>query len=91
MTGPNKDSVPKMKDNSVTDKQAGLMLRNLSEVFGEGDSERRMIAIKNLCSEDTVFFEADQRFEERQPATQLQRFKPPFPPNRNSRRCTSCA
>jgi SnoaL-like domain len=42
------------------------MLRNLSEVFGERDSERRMTAIKNLYSEDAVFFEADRRFEGRQ-------------------------
>jgi hypothetical protein len=55
-----------MKDNSVTDTQADLMLRNLSEVFGERDSERRMTAIKNLYSEDAVFFEADRRFEGRQ-------------------------
>jgi len=38
------------------------MLKNLSEVFGERDSERRMAAIENLYSEDAVFFEAEQRF-----------------------------
>jgi hypothetical protein len=47
----------------MSDTLADLMLRNLSEVFGERDSERRMAAIKNLYSEDAVFFEAEQRFE----------------------------
>src|ERR1700722_13006448 len=42
------------------------MLRNLSEVFGERHRERRMAAIKNLYSEDAVFFEAERRFEGRQ-------------------------
>jgi hypothetical protein len=50
----------------MSDTLADLMLRNLSEVFGERDSERRMAAIKNLYSEDAVFFEAEQRFEGRQ-------------------------
>src|ERR1700730_2345746 len=54
------------KDDSVSDTLADLMLRNLSEVFGERDSERRMAAIKNLYSEDAVFFEAEQRLEGRQ-------------------------
>jgi hypothetical protein len=44
------------------DALADLMLRNLSEVFGERDSERRLAAIKNLYSEDAVFFEAERRF-----------------------------
>jgi ketosteroid isomerase-like protein len=47
----------------MSDTLADLMLRNLSEVFGERDSGRRMAAIKNLYSEDAVFFEAEQRFE----------------------------
>ena len=50
----------------MSDTLADLMLRNLSEVFGERDSERRMASIKNLYSEDAVFFEAEQRFEGRQ-------------------------
>jgi hypothetical protein len=50
----------------MSDTLADLMLRNLSEVFGERDSERRMAAIKNLYSEDAVFFEAEQRFDGRQ-------------------------
>jgi hypothetical protein len=56
----------KKKDDSVSDTLAGLMLKNLSGVFGERDSERRMAAIKNLYSEDAVFFEVEQRFEGRQ-------------------------
>jgi hypothetical protein len=52
-SGANKDAVgAKTKDNSVRDTLAHLMLRNLSEVFGERDGERRMTAIKNLYSED---------------------------------------
>ena len=35
----------------MSDSLAALMLKNLSEVFGERDSERRMAAIKNLYSE----------------------------------------
>ena len=54
-----------MKDDFMSDTLADLMLRNLSEVFGERDAERRMAAIKNLYSEDAVFFEAEQRFEGR--------------------------
>ena len=50
----------------MSDTLADLMLRNLSEVFGERDGERRIAAIKNLYSEDAVFFEAQQRFEGRQ-------------------------
>ena len=36
----------------MSDTLADLMLRNLSEVFGERDSERRMAAIKSLYSEE---------------------------------------
>jgi hypothetical protein len=50
----------------MSDTLADLMLRNLSEVFGESDSERRMAAIRNLYSEDAVFFEVEQRLEGRQ-------------------------
>ena len=57
----------KTKGETVSDTLADhLMLRNLFEVFGERDSERRMAAIENLYSEDAVFFEAEQRFEGRQ-------------------------
>src|SRR3979411_2692939 len=64
---PNKDAVgAKTKDDSMSDTLGDLMLRNLSEVFGERDSERRIAAIKNLYSEDAVFFETEQRFEGRQ-------------------------
>ena len=38
----------------MSDTLADLMFRNLSEVFGERDSERRMAAIKSLYSEDAV-------------------------------------
>jgi hypothetical protein len=55
-----------MKDHSVSDPLADLMLKNLSEVFGERNSERRMAAIKSVYSEEAVFFEAEQRFEGRQ-------------------------
>jgi SnoaL-like domain len=55
-----------VEDDAMSDILANLMLKNLSEVFGERDSERRMAAIKNLYTEDAVFFEAEQRFEGRQ-------------------------
>ena len=48
------------------DALADLMLRNLSDVFGERDSARRMVAIETLYSEDAVFFEAEQQFAGRQ-------------------------
>ena len=84
-SGANKDAVgAKTKDNSVRDTLAHLMLRNLSEVFGERDSKRRMAAINNLYSEDAVFFEAEQRFEGRQTISDA--FRPVFPPSSNSRR-----
>jgi hypothetical protein len=54
------------EEDVVSDTLAGLMLRNLSEIFGERDSDRRMAAIKTLYSEDAVFFEAEQRFKGRQ-------------------------
>ena len=50
----------------MSDTLADLMVRNLSEVFGERDRERRVTAIKNLYCEDAIFFEAEQRFEGRQ-------------------------
>ena len=51
---------------AASDTLADLLLRNLSEVFGERDSQRRIAAITDLYSEDAVFFEADQRFEGRE-------------------------
>jgi predicted SnoaL-like aldol condensation-catalyzing enzyme len=51
------------RGRSMSDTLANLMLRNLTEVFGERDSTRRIAAIKSLYSEDAVFFEAEQRFE----------------------------
>lgn len=51
------------RGSPISDTLADLMLRNLSEVFGERDGERRMAAIEKLYSEDAVFFEAEQRFE----------------------------
>ena len=50
-------------DIAASDTLTDLLLRNLSEVFSERDSARRMAAIKNLYSEDAVFFERDRRFE----------------------------
>jgi hypothetical protein len=71
----------------MSDALADLMLRNLSEVFGERDGERRLAAVKNLYSEDAVFFEVDSGSRvARRSATRWQRFRPPFPPNTNSRR-----
>jgi hypothetical protein len=78
----------------MSDTLADLMLRNLSEVFGERDSERRMAAIKNLYSEDAVFFDGEERYEGRQAisdaVTALQGSTPPefefsavAPPARN--------
>lgn len=34
-----------------------LLTRNLQDVFGENDSERRRAAIDEICSEDVVFYD----------------------------------
>ena len=36
-----------------------LMSRNLQEVFGEGDAQRRRAAIEELWAEDGAFFAPD--------------------------------
>jgi SnoaL-like domain len=38
-----------------------LMERNLLEVFGQRDSERRKVAVSELYTEDCTFFEAEER------------------------------
>ena len=38
-----------------------LMERNLREVFGQRDSERRKVAINQLYTEDCIFFEAEEQ------------------------------
>jgi hypothetical protein len=38
-----------------------LMERNLHEVFGQRDSQRRKVAIRELYTETCIFFEADAR------------------------------
>ena len=38
-----------------------LMERNLREVFGQRDSERRKVAINELDTEDCTFFEAEEQ------------------------------
>lgn len=45
----------------MTDTLARLLERNLVEVFGERNSERRTRAIQEIYSEDCTFFEANQR------------------------------
>ena len=45
----------------MSDTLANLLLKNLSEVFGERDSKRRMAAIDRLYSEDATFFEAERK------------------------------
>jgi hypothetical protein len=38
-----------------------LMERNLREVFGQRDSDRRKVAISELYTEDCTFFEAEEQ------------------------------
>lgn len=38
-----------------------LMERNLRQVFGQRDSERRKVAINELDTEDCTFFEAEEQ------------------------------
>lgn len=44
---PNRESADRIRD---------LLLRNLQEVFGEGDAERRRAAIEELWAEDGVLY-----------------------------------
>jgi hypothetical protein len=44
----------------------GARTVHLSEVFGERDDGRRLTAIKDLHSENAVFFEEKRQFEARQ-------------------------
>src|SRR5215813_8907262 len=45
----------------VSNTLATLMERNLSEVFGEWNSERRKLAISELYTEDCTFFESGEQ------------------------------
>ena len=39
-----------------------LLLRNLSDVFGENDPVRRRAAIDEIFHEDAVFYDPNQRY-----------------------------
>ncbi|MET0674432.1 MAG: nuclear transport factor 2 family protein [Bradyrhizobium sp.] len=49
----------------MSDALADLLLTNLTEVFGERDSKRRMAAIYRLYSEDATLFETERKVEGR--------------------------
>ena len=44
----------------MSDPLGHLMERNLIEVFGQRDSERRKVAISELYTEDCTFFETEE-------------------------------
>jgi hypothetical protein len=46
----------------MTDALGSLMQRNVFEVFGERDPGRREAAIRELYTEDCVFFEGEEQF-----------------------------
>src|SRR5258708_40004447 len=48
---------PKRRNNSMPNSISTLLLRNLSEVFGENDPARRRAAIDELWAEDGVFYD----------------------------------
>jgi hypothetical protein len=50
-----------MEENLVNTALGQLMERNVLEVFGEPDSERRKSVIKELYTDDCTFFEADDQ------------------------------
>jgi hypothetical protein len=54
-----RDEPPSMGkgDKSMSFSISTLLIRNLRDVFGEGDAERRHAAINELFSEDCVFYE----------------------------------
>jgi hypothetical protein len=41
----------------VSNSISTLMIRNLRDVFGENDPERRRAAIDEICTEDCVFYD----------------------------------
>ena len=45
----------------MSNRLGHLMERNLREVFGQRDSERRKVAISELYTEDCTFFEAEEQ------------------------------
>jgi hypothetical protein len=45
----------------TSDALGRLMEKNLLEVFGQRDSERRKVAIREVYTEDCTFFEIDER------------------------------
>ena len=47
-----------------------LMERNLLEVFGQRDSDRRKVAINELYTEDCTFFEAEEQIVGRDPISE---------------------
>jgi SnoaL-like domain len=51
------------KDKKMSDQLAGLMLRNLQEVFNERDPARRIGAVKSIYAKEAEFFEGDERIK----------------------------
>ena len=45
----------------MSDPLGHLMERNVLEVFGQRDSERRKVAVSELYTEDCTFFETEER------------------------------
>ena len=45
----------------MSDQLAGLMLRNLQEVFNERDAARRISAVKSIYAKEAEFFEGEER------------------------------
>lgn len=41
---------------------AGILVRNLLEVFNERDEDRRLAVIQNLYSNNAVFYEQEESF-----------------------------
>ena len=47
----------------MSDQLAGLMLRNLQEVFNERDPARRIGAVKSIYAKEAEFFEGDEHIK----------------------------
>jgi hypothetical protein len=48
-------------ENTMSNSISTLLLRNLSEVFGEKDPVRRRVAIDEIFHEDAVFYDPQRR------------------------------
>jgi len=49
-------------DRQMSYSRSTVLLRNLSDVFGENDAVRRRAAIDDIFQEDAVFYDPKRRY-----------------------------